>query len=98
MRKITRILPAILLSVAVLTQASASILGERLKGAALADIEALANAVAAMLVSNAESPPSPFDSYVAFQGAVTHRNRHCCVLLPIEAVLDAFEQEPNQAA
>ncbi|MFL6688859.1 MAG: iron-sulfur cluster assembly scaffold protein [Alphaproteobacteria bacterium] len=82
----------------VLTQASASILGERLKGAALADIEALANAVAAMLVSNAESPPSPFDSYVAFQGAVTHRNRHCCVLLPIEAVLDAFEQEPNQAA
>ncbi|MFL5239877.1 MAG: iron-sulfur cluster assembly scaffold protein [Rhizomicrobium sp.] len=82
----------------VLTQASASILGERLKGAALADIETLANAVAAMLVSNAEPPPSPFDSYAAFEGAVTHRNRHRCVLLPIEAVLEAFEQEPNQAA
>jgi len=82
----------------VLTQASASILGERLRGAASEDVEALANAVAAMLVSNAEPPPPPFDSYAAFRGAVPHRNRHRCVLLPIEAVLDAFEQEPNQAA
>lgn len=82
----------------VLTQASASILGERLKGASQEEIETLANAVAAMLANNAAPPPPPFDSYVAFQGAVTHRNRHRCVLLPIEAVLDAFEQEPNQQA
>jgi NifU-like protein involved in Fe-S cluster formation len=82
----------------VLTQASASILGERLKGARREDVEALANAVAAVLVNNAEAPAPPFEPYAAFQGAVTHRNRHRCVLLPIEAVLDAFEQEPNQAA
>jgi nitrogen fixation NifU-like protein len=82
----------------VLTQASASILGDRLKGASREDVEALANAVAAMLVNNAEAPAPPFEPYAAFQGAVTHRNRHRCVLLPIEAVLDAFEQEPNQAA
>jgi NifU-like protein involved in Fe-S cluster formation len=82
----------------VLTQASASILGERLKGARREDVEALANAVAAMLVNNAEAPSPPFEPYAAFQGAVTHRNRHRCVLLPIEAVLDAFEQEPNHAA
>lgn len=81
----------------VLTQASASILGERLRGAAREDVEALANAVAAMLVSNAEPPPPPFETYAVFQGAVPHRNRHRCVLLPIEAVLDAFEQEPIQA-
>ena len=82
----------------VLTQASASILGERLTGARRENVEALANAVAAMLVSNAEPPTLPFEPYAAFQGAVTHRNRHRCVLLPIEAVLDAFEHEPNQAA
>jgi len=82
----------------VLTQASASILGNRLKGATQEEIEALANDVAAMLASNATAPAPPFDSYAAFQGAVTHRNRHRCVLLPIEAVLDAFESEPNQQA
>ncbi|HEX3652603.1 MAG TPA: iron-sulfur cluster assembly scaffold protein [Rhizomicrobium sp.] len=82
----------------VLTQASASILGDRLKGARQEDVEALANDVAAMLVSNGDAPAPPFEPYVAFQGAVMHRNRHRCVLLPIEAVLDAFEQEPNQAA
>jgi nitrogen fixation protein NifU and related proteins len=81
----------------VLTQASASILGERLAGARRENVEALANAVAAMLV-DAEPPPPPFEPYAAFRGAVTHRNRHRCVLLPIEAVLAAFEQEPNQAA
>jgi nitrogen fixation NifU-like protein len=82
----------------VLTQASASILGERLKGTAREEIEVLANSVAAMLANNGEPPPAPFELYAAFQGAVTHRNRHRCVLLPIEAVLDAFEQEANQQA
>ena len=82
----------------VLTQASASILGERLKGAAREDVETLANAVGTMLVANGDPPAPPFDSYSAFQGAVTHRNRHRCVLLPIEAVLDAFDREPSQAA
>jgi NifU-like protein involved in Fe-S cluster formation len=82
----------------VLTQASASILGDRLKGARQEDVEALANDVAAMLMSDGEPPAPPFEPYAAFQGAVTHRNRHRCVLLPIEAVLNAFEQEPTQAA
>lgn len=82
----------------VLTQASASILGDRLKGVGREDVEALANAVAAMLVNNGAPPAAPFEPYAAFQGAVTHRNRHRCVLLPIEAVLDAFEEAPNQAA
>ena len=82
----------------VLTQASASILGEHLKGASQEDVEALANAVAAMLANNAAPPDPPFELYAAFQGAVTHRNRHRCVLLPIEAVLVALETEPNQQA
>ena len=82
----------------VLTQASASILGDRLKGATQEDIEALANDVAAMLANDGAVPAPPFDAYAAFQGAVAHRNRHRCVLLPIEAVLDAFDNEPNQQA
>ena len=80
----------------VLTQASAAILGDRLKGSIREEVEALANAVAAMLVRNTEPPEPPFDPYTAFKGAVTHRSRHRCVLLPIEAVLDAFDNIPNQ--
>ena len=82
----------------VLAQASASILGERLQGATREDVEALANAVAAMLISDADAPAPPFDPYAVFRGAVPHRTRHRCVLLPIEAVLDAFDNNPNQAA
>jgi NifU-like protein involved in Fe-S cluster formation len=82
----------------VLTQASASILGQRLKGANRDDVEDLANAVGTMLVANGGPPAPPFDPYTAFRGAVTHRNRHRCVLLPIEAVLHAFDNAPNQAA
>lgn len=81
----------------VLTQASASILGERLRGCSVDDVEKLANDVARMLVASGSPPAAPFDPYGVFEGAVTHRNRHRCVLLPIEAVLNAFE-EPNQAA
>lgn len=80
----------------VLTQASASILGDRLKGASREDVEALVNAVVSMLATNGAVPPPPFEPYAAFLGAVTHRNRHRCVLLPIEAVLDAFDNLPNQ--
>jgi nitrogen fixation NifU-like protein len=82
----------------VLTQASASILGDRLKGSLLEDVERLANDIVRMLASNGAPPPPPFEPYAVFEGAVAHRNRHRCVLLPIEAVLNAFDQEPNQAA
>ena len=77
----------------VLTQASASILGQSLKGATEEDVETLANAIAAMLISKGAAPPAPFEAYVAFEGATDHRNRHRCVLLPVEAVLAAFGAE-----
>jgi SUF system NifU family Fe-S assembly protein len=75
----------------MLTQASASILGQALKGARQEDVESLANQVAAMLMAQGAAPGPPFGDYSVFEGAVEHRNRHRCVLLPIEAVLDAFE-------
>ena len=80
----------------VLTQASASILGARIRGASQDDVEKLANDVAGMLANHGEPPASPFDPYTAFQGAVAHRSRHRCVLLPIEAALAAFDSLPNQ--
>ncbi|HEX3809947.1 MAG TPA: iron-sulfur cluster assembly scaffold protein [Rhizomicrobium sp.] len=76
----------------VLAQASASILGEKLKGASREDVETLANEIAAMLVTKAAPPASPFESYAVFDGVVPHRNRHRCVLLPIDAVLAAFDE------
>jgi nitrogen fixation NifU-like protein len=73
----------------VLAQASAAILGANLKGADRATVEGLHRRVAEMLESG-PAPSSPFDLYSAFSGAVEYRSRHRCVLLPIEAVLDAL--------
>ncbi|HEY5337677.1 MAG TPA: iron-sulfur cluster assembly scaffold protein [Rhizomicrobium sp.] len=76
----------------VLAQASASILGQSLKGASREEVEKLANDIATMMVTKGAPPPPPFDAYSAFDGAVEHRTRHRCVLLPLEAVLAAFEE------
>jgi nitrogen fixation NifU-like protein len=75
----------------VLAQASASILGQSLRGTTRENVESLANDIAAMLVTKAAPPAPPFDAYAAFDGAVEHRTRHRCVMLPVEAVLAAFE-------
>jgi NifU-like protein involved in Fe-S cluster formation len=79
----------------VLAQASASILGEALKGASRDDVEDLANTVGMMLGAKAPPPGAPFGAYAAFEGVVEHRNRRRCVLLPIEAVLNAFENSED---
>jgi nitrogen fixation protein NifU and related proteins len=76
----------------VLAQASASILGQSLMGASQDDVENLANAIAQMLIAKTAPPTTPFEGYAAFEGATEHRNRHRCVLLPVEAVLAAFEK------
>ncbi len=80
----------------VLAQASASILGRSIMGASREDIETLANDIAAMLVTKAPPPAPPFEAYAAFDGAVEHRTRHRCVMLPVEAVLAAFENAESE--
>lgn len=75
----------------VLTQASAAILGRDAKELTRADVEQLRAEVAAMLANAAEIPAPPFDAYAAFDGVAGFRNRHACVLLPIDALLDAFD-------
>lgn len=74
----------------VLAQASASILGRQLSGSTRKDVEQLHTAIAAMLAKRAPSPAAPFDAYSAFDGVVEFASRHRCVLLPVEAVLAAF--------
>jgi nitrogen fixation protein NifU and related proteins len=74
----------------VLAQASASILGSALRNATIHDLENLRAAVIAMLESKKSPPAAPFDAYAVFEGAVEFQSRHRCVLLPIEAVLDAL--------
>jgi NifU-like protein involved in Fe-S cluster formation len=76
----------------VLTQASASILGSHLAGADLEAVQTLRGQVAAML-REGKVPPAPFEDYSVLTGAAAFRNRHTCVLLPIDAVLDALSKE-----
>jgi sulfite reductase (NADPH) hemoprotein beta-component len=75
----------------VLTQASASILGGDATGLTRDEIAALHEAVHAMLADGGAKPGAPFNTYAHFDGVADHRNRHRCVLLPIEAVLVAFD-------
>lgn len=75
----------------VLAQASASILGAQLSGADVDGVRELRARVAAML-KEGTPPPAPFADYAALQGAASFRNRHACVLLPIDAVLKALEK------
>jgi NifU-like protein involved in Fe-S cluster formation len=75
----------------VLAQASASILGRELKNKTRRDVEQLRGTIAAMLATHGAAPSSPFDAYAVFDGTIEFPSRHRCVLLPIEAVLAAFE-------
>jgi NifU-like protein involved in Fe-S cluster formation len=77
----------------VLAQASAAILGAHLPGADIDAVQILRAQVAQML-REGPVPPLPFSDYSALTGAARFRNRHTCVLLPIDAVLDALSKAP----
>jgi nitrogen fixation NifU-like protein len=74
----------------ILAQVSASILGRSLARADRLTTEHLRAVVEEMLARNAASPPPPFEDYSVLLGAAEFPSRHRCVLLPIDAVLDAF--------
>jgi NifU-like protein involved in Fe-S cluster formation len=82
-------------SACVLAQASASILGAQLSGADRQKVQDLRASVGTML-QDGRAPPAPFADYVALNGAAPFRNRHTCVLLPIDAVLSALETIPRE--
>ena len=74
----------------VLTQAAAAIIGADITGLTREDVSALHAAVTDMLAGGT-TPHAPFDVFAVFDGVADHKTRHKCVLLPIEAVLAAFE-------
>lgn len=74
----------------ILAQASSSILGANLGGNDMSTVKELYDRVADMLESGAAPPPPPFRSYAVLSGAAEYRSRHRCVLLPLEAILDAL--------
>lgn len=73
----------------VLAQASASILGAYAPGADEPRLRALRDEVLAML-RDGGSVAEPFADYNVLKPAAMYRNRHNCVLLPIDAVLNAL--------
>jgi NifU-like protein involved in Fe-S cluster formation len=81
----------------VLTQASAAILGAEAVGMNRDEVEALHHGVGAML-EGGPPPDAPFDVFSVFDGVAEHRNRHKCVLLPIEAVLAALAASESDKA
>jgi nitrogen fixation NifU-like protein len=75
----------------VLAQASASILGRELRGVDRASLQRLHADVAAMLQTGTRAASPLLDAYRVFDGAGDFPSRHRCVLLPIEAVLNALD-------
>jgi NifU-like protein involved in Fe-S cluster formation len=75
----------------VLCQASASILGERAIGQTRADLGALMTSVSAMLKGDGGVPAPPWEDYGIFEPVIPVRNRHTCVLLPIETLIKAVD-------
>jgi nitrogen fixation NifU-like protein len=70
----------------VLTQASAALLSGLAPGRGPAELEALAAGVRGFL----EGGAAP-EGYGVFEGVAAHVGRHRCVLLPLEAALEALE-------
>ncbi|MGH6828846.1 MAG: hypothetical protein ACREFW_08040, partial [Rhizomicrobium sp.] len=54
-------------------------------------LEVLKEQVAAML-NGGKVPSSPFEAYGAFKGVGEHKGRHVCVLLPLQAALEALDK------
>jgi NifU-like protein involved in Fe-S cluster formation len=45
----------------------------------------------AMMKETKPAPHAPFADYSAFDGVTDYASRHTCVLLPIDALLAAFD-------
>ena len=83
----------------VLCQASASILGEKAIGHDAADLRELMTSVTAMLKSGGAAPTAPWEDFAIFEQVIAEKNRHTCVLLPIETLIAATDEaSPPQNA
>jgi nitrogen fixation NifU-like protein len=74
----------------VLCQASASLIGAHATGASDAEIQEVERAVAAMLRGKGEAPGGEWADYARFAPVRAHKSRHECVMLPFQALRQAF--------
>lgn len=70
----------------ILTQASAALLASQAPGLDCAGLQAMAEGVRGFL--KGQMAPAGFD---VFAGVTEHSGRHTCVLLPLEAALEAMK-------
>jgi NifU-like protein involved in Fe-S cluster formation len=75
----------------VLTQASASLLGRHAAGRSAAEIRELAERIDAMLREDGVAPGGEWSDYAALEPVRAHSSRHECVMLPLRALLAAFD-------
>src|SRR5690606_37610768 len=75
------------LKACVVCQASASLLADQGRGSDKADLEALLQALNAMLKAQAAPPRGKWAGYADLAGVAPYGNRHRCVTLPVEAAL-----------
>ena len=76
----------------VLTQASASILAAHAFELDQLRVRELRDEVAGMLRGDG-GVAAPFQDYEVLKPAAMYRNRHICILLPIDAALKALEEK-----
>ena len=75
----------------VLCQAAASLVGAHAPGSSRSEIDAVRNAVAAMLDGSGEPPAGRWRGLAVFAPVAAHRHRRHCVLLPFEALHRALD-------
>ena len=76
----------------VLTQASVSLLASKAQGQTRAELALLTEHVRGFLKGGAAP-----EGYQPFDGVAGHTGRHICVLLPLEAALEALERAEEGA-
>jgi len=75
----------------VLCEASAAVVGEAGPGENKDGARAAAETLKAMLVSGGAPPEGRWSGLAVFRPVSGHRSRHRCVLLPLEALVEALE-------
>jgi len=75
-----------------LGQAAASVVGDAVIGATLAQVETARDQLKTMLKKDGPAPDAPFDGLEVLIPAREYKNRHASIMLALEATAEAMEQ------
>ena len=81
-----------------LGQASAAIVAEHVIGKGIDEIDAVGRAVEKLLKENGDPPEGEWADFGVFVPARAHKSRHSAILLPFEALREAFSAKLKKAA